>query len=97
VGVAAVFDALYLMTTPGRVGLAAAYTAPIIAAVLGGIAIASTDGNWTRGMLSGATPAMAAGAWWLLSQLSRTPAPPAPTGHDRRTHHQQIHTGPTRS
>ncbi|MEU8223964.1 hypothetical protein [Kribbella sp. NPDC048915] len=56
-GIAAVFDALYLITTPGRIGLAAAYSAPIVAAVLGGIVIAAIDGGWPRRLLGLASAA----------------------------------------
>ncbi|GAA1160219.1 hypothetical protein GCM10009630_67950 [Kribbella jejuensis] len=51
-GVAVVFDALYLITTPGRVLLAAAYSLPILAGALGGILIAATESGWTGDLIT---------------------------------------------
>ena len=51
-GVAVVFDALYLITTPGRVLLAAAYSLPILAGALGGILIAATESGWSGDLVA---------------------------------------------
>jgi hypothetical protein len=61
-GVAVVFDALYLITTPGRVLLAAAYSLPILAGAIGGILIAATEHDWTSETTSKACLATLAAA-----------------------------------
>jgi hypothetical protein len=79
-GIAAVFDTFYLLTTPGRVALAVAYSIPILAGALTGIVIAAWEFRWTRDEIA-ATCAAA-----LMACLANTAGVLAVSG--------MLHTGP---